>query len=224
MKVDEDFTSIAEIEHASPESFLYQSGYLSVLKKDERELILDYPNTEVRSSVAKLFLYGKFNLPSTGSMSIDMEKAIAGGDAEGMVKIYNSLLASLPFDLYEREERKYAAELGNKDNYKPAPYAESFYHSLLFTLIWASRVNTTAENHSYWGRSDIEAEKNGHRYVIELKVAEGEEAAKNAAGKAMRQIREKGYADKYARVGATLIAIAVDREKRRVAEYAIERL
>jgi hypothetical protein len=45
--VEEDFTSVAEIEDASPESFLYQSGYLSVRKKDDRELILDYPNMEV---------------------------------------------------------------------------------------------------------------------------------------------------------------------------------
>jgi hypothetical protein len=102
------------------------------------------------------------------------------------------------------------------------PYAESFYHALLFTLLWSSRVNTTAENHSYWGRSDIEAEKNGRRYVMELKVADGEEAAKKAVDEAMRQIRKKGYADKHASTGATLIALAVDRQKRRVAEYAIE--
>ena len=81
-----------------------------------------------------------------------------------------------------------------------------------------------AENHSYWGRSDIEAEKNGHRYVIELKVADGKEAAEKATDEAMRQIREKGYADKYADKGATLIALAVDRERRRVAGWRIEQV
>ena len=88
-------------------------------------------------------------------------------------------------------------------------------------------MNTTAENHSYRGRSDVEAEKNGRHYVIELKVADGGEAAKKAAHAAMKQIREKGYADKFAknaRVGATLMGVAVDREKRRVAEYVIEKL
>ena len=225
LRTDDEFTAITEIEMASPESFLFQSGYLSVREKNGRELTLDYPNMEVLSSVAKLFLYGKYNLRSTGSMSLDMEKAMSIGDSEAMVKIYNSLLASLPYDLYERGEHKYMSNW--KEKYAPAPYAESFYHALLFTLIWASRVNTTAENHSYWGRSDIEAEKNGYHYVIELKVAEGEEAVKKAAGDAIRQIKEKGYADKYTKntnKGVTLIALAVDREKRCVTEYVIEKL
>ena len=54
--------------------------------------------------------------------------------------------------------------------------------------------------------------------MIELEIAYGVEA------EAMRRVREKGCADKHANGGATLIAIAVDREKRRVGEYVIERL
>ena len=55
-------------------------------------------------------------------------------------------------------------------------------------------------------------------------VAYGKEAAEQAVDKAMNQIREKGYADKYATRGATLIALAVDRERRRVAGWRIEGL
>ena len=176
---------------------------------------------EVLSSVADLFLWGKAEASGLGVASVDLEEFLARGDAEGLIRIYNSLLASIPYDIYERQEQKYAPR--RKESYAPAPYAESFYHALLYTLLWSSRVNTTAENHSYWGRSDIEAEKNGHRYVIELKVADGEKAAKKAALAAMKQIREKGYADKYAHVGVTLIALAVDKKKRRVAEYVIDK-
>jgi hypothetical protein len=222
LEVSENFTSVSEIEQAPPESFLFQSGYLSVREKRGRKLILDYPNMEVLSSVADLFLWNKAEASVTGAASVDLEEFLARGDAEGLVRIYDSLLASIPYDIYEREEQKYARE--REKGYVPALYAESFYHSLLFTLIWASRVKTTAENHSYWGRSDIEAEKNGYRYVVELKVAEGEEAAKKAADEAMAQIRKKGYADKHAHTEATLIAIAVDRERRRVGGYRIERL
>ncbi|MDR1874847.1 MAG: PD-(D/E)XK nuclease domain-containing protein, partial [Synergistaceae bacterium] len=145
--------------------------------------------------------------------------------------------------IYEREERKYTERVRDAD-YTPSR-AESFYHALLFALIWASRTPTTAENHSYWGRSDIEAEKNGHRYVVELKVADGKEAAEKAADEAMRQIREKGYADRYkenrksvrgsatlesttlgstTRGSTTLIGLAVDRSARRVGGYRIEKL
>ena len=223
LEVPENFTAVAEIEHAPPESFLFQSGYLSVRERKGRKLILDYPNIEVLSAVADLFLWNKAVSSWTGAASIDLEEFLARGDAEGLVKIYNALLAGIPYDIYERKERKYAREEKEED-YFPTPYAESFYHALLFTLLWSSRVRTIAEAHGYWGRSDIEAEKNGHRYVVELKVAEGKEAAEKAADEAMNQIRRKGYADKYATEGATLIALAVDRERRRVGGYRIEKL
>jgi hypothetical protein len=71
--------------------------------------------------------------------------------------------------------------------------------------------------------------------VVELKVAEGKEAAEKAADEAMRQIREKGYADRYKEnrksvqgsttLGSTtLIGLAVDRSARRVGGYRIEKL
>jgi hypothetical protein len=198
MKVPDNFASVSEIEHASPESFLYQSGYLSVREKDGNELILDYPNMEVLSSISKLFLYGKFNLPIFSNVTLlDMEKAAARGNAEGIVNIYSTLLASLPYEVYKNSETQH-----------------NLYQSLLFTSLWSSKINTTAESHSHLGRSDIEAEKNGHNYVIEMKVADGKEALEKAADEAMKQILEKCYADKYAISGATLIAIAIDRDNR----------
>jgi hypothetical protein len=232
LEAAEDFTSVTEIERASPESFLFQSGYLSARRRHGKNLILDYPNKEVLSSVAALFLYGKFEIPDIKAAANNLEAALGEGQAEDLIKTYNSLLASLPYDIYEREEQKYkrARERGND---VLVPYAESFYHALLFALIWSSHVNTTAENHSYWGRSDIEAEKNGHCYVVELKVVEGKEAAEKAADKAIPQIREKGYADKYAsrdlpvtyaRQSTTLISIAVDQTRRRIGGYRIEKL
>jgi hypothetical protein len=213
MKVSEDFASVSEIEHASPESFLYQCGYLSVRERDGNELILDYPNMEVLSSISKLFLYGKFELPIFSNVTLlDMEKAAARGDAEGIVNIYSTLLASLPYEVYKNSETQH-----------------NFYQSLLFASLWSSKINTTAENHSHLGRSDIEAEKNGHNYVIEMKVADGKEALEKAADEAMKQILEKGYADKYAISGATLIAIAIDRDNRcvgasKIAKYGSRHL
>ncbi|MDR1649546.1 MAG: ATP-binding protein [Synergistaceae bacterium] len=223
-EVAEDFTSVAEIENASPESFLFQSGYLTARGRRGGNFVLDYPNMEVLSSVAKLFLDGKFGLAGAGASANNLERALAEGRADELIKIYNSLLASLPYDIYEREERQYAEEWSIKD--RTPCRAESFYHALLFALLWSSRIRTNAENHSYWGRSDIEAEKNGYRYVIEMKVADGPKAAAKAAGDAIRQIREKKYADKYAGTGksVTLIGLAADRTERRVTEYRIETL
>jgi hypothetical protein len=207
MKVLDDFASVSEIEHATPESFLYQSGYLSIREKEGRELTLDYPNMEVLSSMSKLFLYGKFNLPMFTSVNLSMEKAASNGDAEGIIKIYNALLTSIPYDVYEGVILK----------------TEHFYQAILFASLWSSRIKTTAENHSYLGRSDIEAEKSGHHYVIEMKIAKGKEASEKAVDKAMEQIFKKGYADKYAISGAFLIALVVDSENRCVGGWKIQK-
>jgi hypothetical protein len=221
-EVAEDFADAAEIENAPPESFLFQSGYLSIRARRGRNFILDYPNMEVLSSVARLFLGGKFEIPEAGAASNNLEKALEDGRAEELVKIYNSLLASLPYDIYTREERQYAKEKGKAS----APYrAESFYHAVLFSLLWSSRIRTIAEGHTYWGRSDVEAETSGFRYVVELKIAEGKKAAAQAADEAIAQIREKGYADKDAAAAAkpvVLLGLAVDKTERRVTEYRIE--
>jgi hypothetical protein len=219
----EDFTSAAEIERASPESFLFQSGYLSVRKKEGKKLILDYPNMEVLSSVAQLFLYGKYNVKGFTAEANDLEKALSEGNAEELVRTYDRLLMTIPYDIYEREERKYA-EANADEKYKAYALAESFYHALLFSMLWASCAHTAAENHSYKGRSDIEAEKNGQRYVIELKIAGDANASEKAAEAAMSQIHEKGYADKYAGTRATLIGLGVNRVSRRVGASKIEKL
>jgi hypothetical protein len=221
----EDFMDIAEIERASPESFLYQSGYLSLREKAESMLTLDYPNKEVLSGVARLFMYCKFDISGAVTAAGKLEIALARGDSAALAKFYDALLMSIPHSIYERENRKYNRTGETQNILGALPLAESFYHAVLFAMLWASRVNTRAEAETYWGDSDIEAEINGRRYVVELKVIDGEHSAEHALDTAMRQIREKGYADKYSHSGgAELIGIAVDRAKRRVAGYRTEKL
>ena len=55
-KVSINFTSSKEIETASVESFLYQTGYLTIKEKKENMIILDYPNEEVSISMTQLIL------------------------------------------------------------------------------------------------------------------------------------------------------------------------
>lgn len=208
---DEDFTSVTEIELANPSSFLFQSGYLTVREKKDKWLILDYPNKEVLSSMATLFMYNKADNDRAKRARYDFEEGLAKGDSEALVKAYNMLLAAIPYDIYEREEKKYKESLNN--------LAESFYHSILFTMLWASGVTTIAENHSYRGRSDIEILHKGHVYIIELKTAEGKEASKTAAEEGMEQITAKGYCDKYE--SPKLISIAVDKTQRQIGAYKI---
>ena len=56
IKVTNDFISSQEIEQADAPSFLYQSGYLTIEKKEGQLLTLDYPNKEVLNSISSMYL------------------------------------------------------------------------------------------------------------------------------------------------------------------------
>ena len=217
---DKGFTGVTEIELAKPSSFLFQAGYLTVRAKKGALLILDYPNEEVLSSMAYLFLYSKADNANVGVMRSYLEQSFDEGRPQDLIVYFNQLLASIPYDIYEREERKYSEA---HSSIIINNLAESFFHALLFTLIWAARLTTIAENHSYHGRSDIEIIKNKHHYIVELKIADSEAECEKAADDAMEQIKAKGYADRFASGEATLIGIAVDRQARLVKAHRIEK-
>ena len=218
---DEGFTGVTEIELAKPSSFLFQAGYLTVRKRMGNLLVLDYPNEEVLSSMAYLCLYSKLDNTDVGVTRSYLEQSFDKGQPEDLIPYFNQVLAAIPYDIYEREERKYSEAHSSiiMNN-----LAESFFHAMLFTLIWAARLTTIAENHSYHGRSDIEIIKNHHHYIVELKIADNEAECEKAADEAMAQIKAKGYADRFAPGEATLIGIAVDRVARLVKAHRMEKV
>ena len=209
---EEAFTAVSEIELAKPSSFLFQAGYLTVRERRGMLLILDYPNTEVLSSMALLFLYGKYSNEEGGVIRIKLEEELKAQNPEAIIRFYRQVLASIPYDIYERAGKK-GKEPG-----------EAFFHAVLLTLLWAARIPTTAENHSYKGRSDVEIVYRGRVYIIELKVADGAQECENAADEAIAQIKTKGYADKHDPMVTTLIGIAVDKSARQIGAHRIERL
>ena len=150
-----------------------------------------------------------------------LEQSFNEDKPQELIPYFNQLLAAIPYDIYEREERKYSEAHSSiiMNN-----LAESFFHAMLFTLIWAARLTTIAENHSYHGRSDIEIIKNKHHYIVELKIADDDASCEQAADEAMAQIKAKGYADRFAPGEATLIGIAVDRVARLVKAHRVERV
>lgn len=214
---DEDFLTMTEIELAKPSSFLFQAGYLTIRKKEGSLLTLDYPNKEVLSSMAAILMYKNLNNPDTAVIMSELDKALSNNDTEYFVTLYNKTLAAIPYDIYDKEERKYEDE--KRKRLLSYNLAESFYHSIMFTMLWTAGVTTLSENHSYRGRSDIEILHKNNVFIIELKVAEGAEKSKQAAEEGMKQIIAKGYCDKYQ--NPKLISIAVDKTQRQIGAYKI---
>ena len=98
-EVDIHFADAREIETASVESFLYQAGYLTIKKKDEQLITLDYPNEEVISSMAGLYLENMYNIEEYATLGNKIWKALKVGNIENVVELFNQALKPIPEEI-----------------------------------------------------------------------------------------------------------------------------
>ncbi len=77
-------------------------------------------------------------------------------------------------------------------------------------------VDLRVEEVTSRGRSDLVLIHAGQVFVMEFKVVEDESGKETALDRAMEQIQEKGYSEKYRNQGQSIhhIALAFGREKR----------
>ena len=76
------------------------------------------------------------------------------------------------------------------------------------------------------GRIDMVCFAPGNVVIAEMKVASGQEAGERAADEAVRQIRERGYAERFAcdQRRVQLLGISFDCERHNIAAWRCEEL
>ena len=193
---------VCDAETLPMEALLYQGGYLTIKdvvrgdpKKEETDkFVLAPPNHEVRQALKRGYLSQVLGLrESSFSTLVDRAKRlIAEGDIRTVVEtMLFSLYAAVPPDWRIRDEAE-----------------AKRYFQLFFTMLGA---NPAPEFPSARGYADAVVERPGAVYVFEFKYGETSEAA-------IRQIRERGYADKW--IGGerpvTLIGINFNPKKRNI--------
>ena len=209
--VDKDFilNPPGEIEVVPPESFLYQSGYLSLRKdKEDGSLYLDYPNTEVFNSMSQLLAQNILSAQkrSVFDLSRLLHKALSDKNAEDIVDVFNTLLASIPHNDFDS-----AAKQDIKQKGYEMTAQEWLCRSCLFAFLRGCGVVVSAEVQSNKGRADLIILHKKNYFVIELKMLPG------TAEQALQQIIDNNYAKPYP--NATILGVAIDGEKRQVADF-----
>ncbi|BBE30726.1 ATPase AAA [Tepiditoga spiralis] len=194
--------STREIEEANASIFFTQSGYLTFKGKEqygmEYEYLLDYPNIEVKNSFSKMILEANYELERGKIKEINKTvwKAIKEKDIEGIIKEIKRIISAIPYNLHKKEE--------------------SYYHSLIYTILASAGLNVTAEELTNLGRSDIVIEEDVI-YIMEIKIDK-------SAEKALNQIKEMKYYEKYKEKEIYIIGININSEKRNIDEYKIEKI
>jgi len=215
--VDADSVSKFELDTFRSEALLFQSGYLTITKKEvqDNDILyhLDYPNFEVQSSFNRgmaehLTGCGSRDVAAAGKGLVD---ALGKNDLEGFRKKVNTLLAGIPHPWHD------SSGLGNY---------ESWYASLLYMCFRTARIDLRAEEATSHGRSDMVLLHGGQVFVLEFKMAEDGTETEETLDSAIAQIREKGYAEKYRDLEQPihLIGMVFDGEKRNLLGILAEAL
>ncbi len=178
-------------------ALIYFAGYLTIRSGSSNTLHLTFPNTEVRVAFTQ-GLVERFTGIDTSIFAERAVQAVRSGKAEEIARVMNAYMKEYQYDTLDKAEKG---------------YQEMFFS--FFLMIGGVRVS--AEESTLNGRSDILLTIKRDVYIIEMKVDE-------SAEKALEQIHEKGYYDRYINTDKTihLIGLNFSSEKRQIDSWVKE--
>jgi len=207
LEVGEEILSNLDVDNIFPENLLFQAGYLTIKEFMEEygTYILSYPNLEVRKSFNSSFLIYVFKEPvSVSKTETNIKRAILTKDIDKLKDAIYTFFASIPHDWYRNNDI--------------ASY-EGFYASIVYALFNGAGLNVIAEDNTNKGQIDLSVFNQESVYIIEFKVVEDKEEHK-----ALKQIKDKRYYEKYKDKEVYLIGIEFSKEKKNIVGFEWEKV
>jgi hypothetical protein len=210
LQSDTALLSAFDIDHISNEALLFQTGYLTI--HDVQEPIfghwvytLGYPNLEVKSSlnISLLSAYGCDDSKVLKNR-LGLLKILQSGNLDELELLFHAFFASIPSQWYTKNTIA---------NY------EGYYASVFYSYFAALGLDVIVEDSTNHGRLDMTLKFNNQVYLFEFKVVE-----LTPDGKALQQIKDKRYADKYRGLNQPVYLIGVEfsKESRNIVGFEIE--
>ena len=180
------------------EALLFQTGYLTIdsirYLPGLTQISLRYPNLEVRTALNGVLLSVLTNDPVTyGIHAGHLYDLLTANDIAGLRGLFHAFYASIPHQWYT----------GNTI----AQY-EGYYVSVFYSYFAALDLDIRVEESTNHGRIDMAVLFNQHVYLFEFKVVE-----ETPEGKALQQLRDMRYADKYRPTGWPIHLIGIEFSK-----------
>lgn len=198
-----DFISVQEIEQADAASLLYQSGYLTIEKKEDQLLTLDYPNKEVMNSLSSMYLKLIYRVEGYALLGNEIWKALRQGDISEIVRLYNIAIANIPYDDYTKNCNEF------------------WYRSLFVMLLRGAGIISYSEPHTSKGRADVVLQFQNLVIVLEFKFAKDSSEIEVKKREGLEQLQERGYAKGYNAEGRKVISavLVADDVNRQIVPY-----
>ncbi|MFK5952904.1 MAG: PD-(D/E)XK nuclease domain-containing protein [Desulfobacterium sp.] len=195
LRASEKILGSFDVDRLEIETLLFQTGCLTIRETRHmggmRWFQLGYPNQEVRQSLTDYIL--SFLTDTTVAQEnnkFNLYEALIANNFDALKQTLQGVFSSIPHDWYRRNQGQLRGLL-------------RLHCLLLFCRPGPGCV--CVEDSSSHGRIDMTVKLGKHIYIFEFKIVE-----LLAQGRALRQIKDKGYADKYRTPGTTIHLIGVE--------------
>ena len=189
-------------------ALMYQTGYLTIKSwqidedDEEKEIYyqLGFPNMEVeRSFYRRLITLTGNDVDLSGNVPYSLKQAMKENDVDKMMKIIDSFLANIPYQMQIKNEK--------------------YYQTIFFSLFKIIGYSIHAEAKTSDGRIDAYIENGNNVYIFEFKLDK-------SADEALDQILKKEYYLKFQNSGKkiTLVGANLDFETRRLKDFKTKEL
>ena len=189
------------ISESSIVALLYYAGYLTMEYEEDGILYLGFPNREIKTSFASSLLSrytGKEDF--IGLWLAEFRAMCRTGRAEEVCRKLIQYFNAFSYELVGDEP-------------------ERFYHSVFHAIFVIAGIPAISEDRGLRGRADEAIMAGDHLWIFELKVD-------GSAAEALRQIEDRGYADKYAylvgdRVKVHKLGISFSSQQRTIVDWKV---
>ena len=203
LTVDDNDLDAYEPERIKPVTLLFQTGYLTIKSFRQMEAIrlytLGFPNLEVENSFLKDLsaVYVGQETSDTVNIAAKVVSALLARDPEAFVEAFREFFAAIPYDLTSKQN-------------------EQSWQAIMYVILRVIGINVGGEVRTHKGRIDLTVETATDAYIIEVK-------RDSTAKKAIEQIQDKSYTDRFRPSGKpiTLIGIAFSTKRRTVSGVKI---
>jgi hypothetical protein len=212
---EDTLLSTFDVDIIPPEALMFQAGYLTVDSvwkiPGRQEFTLKYPNKEVQASLNDSLLkhwVGGLSIP--GRQISQLYRLLLANDLPALKPLFHAFFATIPNDWYRNS---------------PIAQYEGYYASIFYSHFAALGLDIRLEDATSHGRIDMTVLFNGHVFIFEFKVVKaGAQASQTTQGKALQQIKDRGYADKYRARGEPihLIGVEFSKDSRNITGFEVE--
>lgn len=195
LHASEALLSSFDVGAMATEALLWQTGYLT-FRGSRRlgarlEYVLGYPNLEVETALNDALLKGLMGEPMAAERAQSrLYDVLVSGDFAALRAHVESLFAAIPHHWHEGH---------------PIARYEGFYASVFYSHLAALGLDLTSEDTTHRGRIDLTLKFNAQVWLFEFKVVE-----LAPDGRALQQIKDRGYADKYRALGQPIHGIGIE--------------